>query len=97
MIQLTKKEIEDLNLQIFLTPDRVYQVDSLLVSEKSKAIKTIQDGDVSELFFMCHQLCRASKNLYNSALYAWRKQFLNNKTCLTYETLDKLLKNSQEY
>lgn len=97
MIQLTKKEIEDLNLQIFLTPDRVYQVDFLLVSEKSKAIKTIQDGDVSELFFMCHQLCHASKNLYNSALYAWRKQFLNNKTCLTYETLDKLLKNSQEY
>lgn len=94
MIRLTQKEIKQLDLNIFLAPEKVYQVDSLLVSEK----QTIREADsVSDLFFMCHQLCHASKNLYNQALFYWRQQFIKNQTVLNYETLDKKLKQDLSY
>ena len=37
------------------------------------------------------------KKLYNSSLYLFKQQYKQNQTTLTYETLDKLMKNELLY
>lgn len=45
----------------------------------------------------CLLLSNTAKKLYNSALYLFKEQYRKNKTTLTYETLDKLMKNDELY
>jgi putative transposase len=39
----------------------------------------------------------ASKNLYNSALYLMRQQFIADQTIITYSDLDKLMQPTEQY
>ena len=52
--------------------------------------------DVNDAF-CCLLLSNTAKKLYNSALYLFKEQYRKNKTTLTYETLDKLMKNETLY
>ena len=51
------------------------------------------------MLFAVYCLLRSNtaKKLYNSALYLFKEQYMKNKTTLTYETLDKLIKNEILY
>ena len=61
-----------------------------------KALKTRLVLDKDRKIFLL-LLMRASKNLYNEALYNVRQHFFNNKTYLTYEDNYHLLKSSENY
>ena len=50
--------------------------------------------DVNDAF-CCLLLSNTAKKLYNSALYLFKEQYKQNQTTLTYETLDKLMKNEK--
>ena len=52
--------------------------------------------DVNDAF-CCLLLSNTAKKLYNSALYLFKEQYRKNQTVLTYETLDKLMKNDELY
>ena len=52
--------------------------------------------DVNDAF-CCLLLSNTAKKLYNSALYLFKEQYRKNQTTLTYETLDKLMKNETAY
>ena len=59
-------------------------------------MKQIPITDVNDVF-CCLLLSNTAKKLYNSALYLFKKQYRENQTTLTYETLDKLIKNEDLY
>jgi IS605 OrfB family transposase len=61
-----------------------------------KAMKTRLRLDKNQKTFLL-LLMRASKNLYNEALYNVRQHFFNTKTYLTYEENYHLLKTSENY
>lgn len=61
-----------------------------------KAIKTRLKLDKDQKIFLL-LLMRASKNLYNEALYNVRQHFFNTNTYLTYEDNYHLLKLSENY
>ena len=61
-----------------------------------KAIKTRLRLDKNQKIFLL-LLMRASKNLYNEALYNVRQHFFNTKTYLTYKENYHLLKTSENY
>jgi len=61
-----------------------------------KAIKTRLKLDKNQKTFLL-LLMRASKNLYNEALYNVRQHYFDTKTYLTYEDNYHLLKNSENY
>lgn len=51
----------------------------------------------NEGFQMIKDFCHLSKNLYNHANYQIRQQFFDNGSYLTYEALDKRLKQDASY
>ena len=61
-----------------------------------KAIKTRLKLDKDQKIFLL-LLMRATKNLYNEALYNVRQQFFKTNTYLTYEDNYHLLKTSENY
>ena len=81
---LNQEEIKNLNLDISLT------------SSDLQLVKQIPITDVNDTF-CCLLLSNTAKKLYNSALYLFKKQYRENQTTLTYETLDKLMKNEELY
>ena len=81
-LSLNKKTIEDLNLSISLS-----SADLQLV----KQIKVIDVNDA----FCCLLLANTAKKLYNSALYLFKQQYKENQTTLTYDHLDKVMKNEK--
>ena len=81
-LSLDKSKIEDLNLNISLA------------SSDLQLVKQIPIKDVNDAF-CCLLLSNTSKKLYNSALYLFKQQYKQNQTILTYETLDKLMKNEK--
>ena len=77
---INQGRIQDLNLDISLASTHLHLV------------KKIPITDVNDVF-CCLLLSNTAKKLYNSALYLFKKQYRENQTTLTYETLDKLIKN----
>ena len=77
---INQGRIQDLNLNISLASTHLHLV------------KKIPITDVNDVF-CCLLLSNTAKKLYNSALYLFKKQYRENQTTLTYETLDKLIKN----
>ena len=83
-VSIPKEKIENLNLDI-----------SLALSD-IQLVKKVKVTDVNDAF-CCLLLSNTAKKLYNSALYLFKEQYRKNKTTLTYETLDKLMKNETAY
>ena len=83
-LSLDKSKIEDLNLNISLA------------SSDLQLVKQVKVTDVNDVF-CCLLLSNAAKKLYNSALYLFKEQYRKNQTTLSYETLDKLMKNETAY
>ena len=83
-LSLSKEKIEDLNLDISL------------VSSDLQLVKKVKVTDVNDVF-CCLLLSNTAKKLYNSSLYLFKQQYKQNQTTLTYETLDKLMKNESLY
>ena len=83
-LSLDKSKIEDLNLNISLA------------SSDLQLVKQVKVTDVNDVF-CCLLLSNAAKKLYNSALYLFEEQYRKNQTTLSYETLDKLMKNETAY
>ena len=79
---INQDKIQDLNLDISLASSHLHLV------------KKIPITDVNDVF-CCLLLSNTAKKLYNSALYLFKKQYRENQTTLTYETLDKLIKNEE--
>ena len=79
---INEDKIKDLNLDISLA------------SANLQLVKQIPITDVNDIF-CCLLLSNTAKKLYNSALYLFKKQYRENQTTLTYETLDKLMKNEE--
>ena len=65
-----------------------------LASSDIQLVKQVAVTDVNDAF-CCLLLCNTAKKLYNSALYLFKQQHKQNQTILTYETLDKLMKNEK--
>ncbi len=61
-----------------------------------KAVKTRLRLDKNQKIFLL-LLMRASKNLYNEALYNVRQHFFHTEMHLTYEDNYHLLKTSENY
>ena len=83
-LSISKEKIEDLNLNISLASSDLQLV---------KQVKVTDVNDVATL--CCLLLSHTAKKLYNSSLYLFKQQYKQNKTTLTYETLDKLMKNEK--
>ena len=83
-VSIGKEKIEDLNLDISLASSNV------------QLVKKVPVTDVNDAF-CCLLLSNTAKKLYNSALYLFKEQYRKNQTILTYETLDKLMKNTELY
>ena len=81
---INQETIKDLNLNVSLA------------SADVPLVKQIPIIDVNDVF-CCLLLSNTAKKLYNSALYLFKKQYKENQTTLTYETLDKLMKNEDLY
>lgn len=81
---INQETIKDLNLNVSLA------------SADVQLVKQIPITDVNDVF-CCLLLSNTAKKLYNSALYLFKKQYKENQTTLTYETLDKLMKNEDLY
>ena len=81
---INQETIKDLNLNVSLA------------SADVQLVKQIPIIDVNDVF-CCLLLSNTAKKLYNSALYLFKKQYKENQTTLTYETLDKLMKNEELY
>ena len=79
---INQEQIQNLNLNISLASSHLHLV------------KKIPITDVNDIF-CCLLLSNTAKKLYNSALYLFKKQYRENQTTLTYETLDKLIKNEE--
>ena len=80
--RIDQETIKNLNLDVSLT------------SANLQLVKQIPITDVNDVF-CCLLLSNTAKKLYNSALYLFKKQYRENQTTLTYETLDKLMKNEE--
>ena len=83
-VSISKEKIDNLNLDISLA------------SSDLQLVKKVKVTDINDAF-CCLLLSNTAKKLYNSALYLFKKQYRENKTILTYETLDKLMKNEELY
>ena len=83
-LSVSREKIDNLNLDISLTSSNV------------QLVKKVPVTDVNDAF-CCLLLSNTAKKLYNSALYLFKEQYRKNQTILTYETLDKMMKNEQLY
>ena len=83
-VSIPKEKIDNLNLDISLASSDV------------QLVKKVKVMDVNDAF-CCLLLSNTAKKLYNSALYLFKEQYRKNQTTLTYETLDKLMKNETAY
>ena len=83
-LSIGEEKIEDLNLDISLA------------SSNLQLVKQVKVTDVNDVF-CCLLLSNTAKKLYNSSLYLFKQQYKQNQTTLTYETLDKLMKNEVLY
>lgn len=83
-VSISKEKIDNLNLDISLASSDIQLV-------KKVAVMDVNDA------FCCLLLSNTAKKLYNSALYLFKEQYRKNQTTLTYETLDKLMKNEELY
>ena len=83
-VSIPREKIDNLNLDISLASSDV------------QLVKKIPVTDVNDAF-CCLLISNTAKKLYNSALYLFKEQYRKNQTVLTYETLDKLMKNEQIY
>ena len=83
-VSISKEKIDNLNLDISLASSDIQLV-------KKVAVTDVNDA------FCCLLLSNTAKKLYNSALYLFKEQYRKNQTTLTYETLDKLMKNEELY
>ena len=81
-LSLNQKTIEDLNLSLSLS------------SADFQLTKKIKVTDVNDTF-CCLLLANTAKKLYNSALYLFKQQYKENQTTLTYDHLDKVIKNEK--
>ena len=79
-VSLSKEKIDNLNLDISLASSNI------------QLVKQVKVTDVNDAF-CCILLSNTAKKLYNSALYLFKEQYRKNQTTLTYETLDKLMKD----
>ena len=73
-LSISKKKIDDLNLEISLA------------SSELQLVKKVKVTDVNDAF-CCLLLSNTAKKLYNSSLYLFKQQYKQNQTTLTYETL----------
>ena len=83
-LSINKKAIEDLNLALSLS------------SADLQLAKQIKVTDVNDAL-CCLLLANTAKKLYNSALYLFKQQYKENQTTLTYEHLDKVMKNEKNH
>ena len=83
-LSISREKIDNLNLDISLASSNV------------QLVKKVPVTDVNDAF-CCLLLSNTAKKLYNSALYLFKEQYRKNQTTLTYETLDKMMKNERLY
>ena len=81
-VSIPKEKIDNLDLDISLA------------SSDIQLVKQVKVMDVNDAFCFL-LLSNTAKKLYNSALYLFKQQYKQNQTTLTYETLDKLMKNEK--
>ena len=79
-LSISREKIDNLNLDISLA------------SSNLQLVKQVKVTDINDVF-CCLLLSNTAKKLYNSSLYLFKQQYKQNQTTLTYETLDKLMKN----
>lgn len=84
---IQNQQIKDLNLDYVLAYE---EKDKLLLVEKIKISRKANPED----WLACLLLCNTSRKLYNSALYAFRQQYFNNQTVLSYDKLAKHFKHN---
>ena len=84
LFMLEKQQIKNLNLDVSLASDNL------------QLVKRVKITDVDDAF-CCLLLSHTAKKLYNCALYLFKQQYKQNQTILSYETLDKLIKNDKLY
>ena len=84
LFRLHPQQIKDLNLDISLA------------SSDLQLVKKIHITDAHDVF-CCLLLSHTAKKLYNSALYLFKKQYKQNQTVFSHQTLDKIIKNEKLY
>ena len=84
LFRLQPQQIKDLNLDVSLA------------SSDLQLVKKIHLQDAEDVL-CCLLLSNTAKKLYNSALYLFKNQYKINQTVLTYETLDKFIKNERAF
>ena len=84
LFRLPSQQIKDLNLDVSLA------------SSDLQLVKKIHLQDAEDVL-CCLLLSNTAKKLYNSALYLFKKQYKINQTVLSYETLDKFIKNERAF
>ena len=84
LFRLPSQQIKDLNLDVSLA------------SSDLQLVKKIHLQDAEDVL-CCLLLSNTAKKLYNSALYLFKKQYKLNQTVLSYETLDKFIKNERVF
>ena len=80
--RLDNQQVKDLNLSVSLASSDL---------QLAKKVKITDEEDK----LCCLLLSNTAKKLYNSALYLFKKQYKKNRTILTYEKLDKMMKNER--
>ena len=79
---LDSQQVKDLNLSVSLASSNLQLV---------KKVKITDEGDK----FCCLLLSNTTKKLYNSALYLFKKQYKLNRTILSDQTLNKIMRNNK--
>ena len=80
--RLDNQQIKDLNLSVSLASSDLQLVKKVKITDEEDKL-------------CCLLLSNTAKKLYNSALYLFKKQYKLNRTILTYEKLDKMMKNER--
>ena len=79
---LDSQQVKDLNLSVSLASSNLQLV---------KKVKITDEEDK----FCCLLLSNTTKKLYNSALYLFKKQYKLNRTILSDQTLNKIMRNNK--
>lgn len=82
IFRLDNQQIKDLNLSISLASSDLQLVKKVKITDEEDKL-------------CCLLLSNTAKKLYNSALYLFKKQYKLNRTILSDQTLNKLMRNNK--
>ena len=82
IFRLDNQQIKDLNLSVSLASSDLQLVKKVKITDEEDKL-------------CCLLLSNTAKKLYNSALYLFKKQYKLNRTILSDQTLNKLMRNNK--